>query len=242
MPVESAGRLTALFTKRPVAGLVKTRLCPPLDLDQAACLAEAMLRDALETCVRSSAFRTALLFAPPEEGEWFRREFPEPGDQRAQQGKDLGERLARFFETAFTRGTRTAVAIGSDQPLVTAARIAEAHAALESGADCVLGPDLGGGYYLIGLRASLPELFTEVRMSEASTCQATVRLAGERGLEHRMLPPLSDVDVADDLARLRADLEDWFARGGSGDPGFPRRTHALLRGPLAQPWSRTAVP
>ncbi len=230
-----ASRLTALFTKRPAPGEVKTRLCPPLTPDQAAHLAEALLRDTVERCL-AGEFRTVLAFAPAEGAGWFRTHFPELGDQRAQVGPGLGERLALFVADSFARGeARSLVVIGSDQPLVPLARLHEAHRALENGADCVLGPDPGGGYYLIGLAHSVPELFTEVRMSSAGMCAATEALARERGLTVERLAEHFDVDTPADLERLCAELAPLPTRGAP-DSRFLRHTrHALAELSLLHP-------
>jgi rSAM/selenodomain-associated transferase 1 len=218
-------RLTALFTKRPTPGEAKTRLCPPLTPAEAGRLAEAMLRDTVERCL-AGEFRTVLAFAPPEASAWFRGTFPELEDQRAQLGADLGERLARFVADSFARGeARSLVVIGSDQPLVPLTRIEEAHRALERGAGCVLGPDPGGGYYLIGLARSVPELFTAVPMSSRGMCDATEALAREHGLAVERLAEHGDVDTPADLERLCAALADQHA---TGDMPFLRHTRRAL--------------
>lgn len=220
-----ASRLTALFTKRPLPGEVKTRLVPPLTPAQAARLAEAMLRDTVARCVRGE-FRTALVFAPSAEAAWFRREFPELPDQRPQLGDGLGPRLARFAAEVFAHEeARTLVVIGSDQPLVPLARLHEAHRLLEEGAGCVLGPDPGGGYYLIGLDRSVPELFTGVPMSSADMCAATEALARARGLRVERLAEDLDVDVAADLEQLRRELT---VLDRERDEDFPRHTWRAL--------------
>ncbi|HEX6883496.1 MAG TPA: TIGR04282 family arsenosugar biosynthesis glycosyltransferase [Planctomycetota bacterium] len=199
-------RLTAIFAKHPTPGAVKTRLCPPLAPREAAHLAEAMLRDGVARA-RAGTFRTALVFAPAERAGWFQGAFPEVEEQWPQVGAGLGQRLAHHVARVFERGlARTLVIVGSDQPLVPLARLEEAHARLEEGADCVLGPDLGGGYYLVGLRRSVPELFTEVRMSSADMAAATLRLARARGLSVAELPAHPDVDLPADLEHLRAAL------------------------------------
>lgn len=199
-------RLTALFSKQPTPGAVKTRLCPPLAPGQAARLAEAMLRDSVARSL-AGEFRSALVFAPAAAAPWFRSAFPELPDQRAQLGLDLGQRLARFVADAFAaREARSLVVIGSDQPTVPLTRLHEAHGLLEDGADCVLGPDPGGGYYLIGLARSVPELFSGVRMSSAGMCAATEALARARGLRVARLAEHADVDTPADLERLCAEL------------------------------------
>jgi rSAM/selenodomain-associated transferase 1 len=200
-------RLTAIFTKHPTPGEVMTRLSPPLSPAAAARLAEAMLRDTVARC-RGGRFRTVLVVTPPERAAWFAAEFAELGAPALQDGAELGERLARFTGGVFARTeAATLVVVGSDQPLVPAARIEEAHRALEAGAGCVLGPDRGGGYYLIGLARPAPELFTAVAMSSAGMCAATAELACAHGLTVVLLPEHGDVDVPADLERLRAELE-----------------------------------
>jgi hypothetical protein len=213
-----------------VAGLVKTRLCPPLGPGEAALLAEGMLRDVVERCLACQDFRTALFHHPAEDRPWFAASFPAVSDLRPQQGSGLAERLANAFDEVLNgRDVETLVVIGSDQPLVGTARVVEAHRALEDGADLVLGPDLGGGYYLIGLRASCPALFTEVGMSSPGMCAATVELAEGLGLTVRRLEVGYDVDVKADLKRLRKDLDRWRTNGGADARDFPVHTAAVLQ-------------
>lgn len=217
-------RLTTLFAKLPRAGEVKTRLCPPLTGLEAAGLAEAMLADGLARCLGTSGFRTQLAVHPPGSEPWFRARFPELGDLVAQQGGDLGQRLAAHFERAFARERLgSAVVLGSDAPEVPLARVLEAHERLEDGADLVLGPDGGGGYYLVGLRRPASALFTEVEMSQPGMYARTLELARDRRLVVAELERGEDVDTPADLERLRAhvqgaqgstlrELRRWFAR------------------------------
>lgn len=223
-------RRTAIFAKHPHPGRVKTRLCPPLSSAEAACLAEGMLQDAVERCLACPQFRTVLFFTPARERAWFRRTFPGLADLRTQRGEGLAERLANAFSNLFEEEvSSTVVAIGSDQPLLSTRRIAEAHEALEDRADVVLGPDLGGGYYLVGLRAPYPELFTRVEMSSERMCAATLEFARRLGLSVELLERGYDVDVERDLVRLRADLAAWRARGADLDADFPRHTDRRLQ-------------
>jgi hypothetical protein len=204
--MEPPPRTTALFAKHPTPGLVKTRLCPPLAPEGAARLAEAMLRDGVARCLAGD-FTTVLAFAPAEAAPWFRATFPQVADQRAQVGPDLGRRLAHFASEFFARAPHSSlVVVGSDQPLVPLARLEEAHRALEDGAECVLGPDTGGGYYLIGLTRSVPELFTAVPMSSAGMLAATRGVARACGLAMAELPEHPDVDTPLDLERLLGEL------------------------------------
>ena len=49
-----------VMAKEPVAGRVKTRLCPPCSPEEAAGLAEAALADTLDAALRSGADRVVL--------------------------------------------------------------------------------------------------------------------------------------------------------------------------------------
>jgi len=221
-----ARRRTAVFTKHPAPGRVKTRLCPPLSPSQAAALSEAMLRDLVERLAAASDLETALRFAPAAAAAWFAAGFPGLADRAPQVGPDLGHRLARHFEDEARRDPpATAVVVGSDVPLLPVALVREAHAALGAGADLVLSPDGGGGYALVGLRGSHPELFTRVAMSSGDTCARTVALARERGLEVELLEESLDVDREPDLRRLARLLAGRAPDG----PGYPVRTALLLR-------------
>jgi rSAM/selenodomain-associated transferase 1 len=231
MAASIAGRLTAIVTKAPEEGRVKTRLSPALRPAEAARLAEAMLRDTVARALADASSRPVLAFTPDGAAAWFRRAFPAIAEQRPQRGEGLGARLARLFEELLAApDARSLVAVGSDQPLLPPGVVRRAHEALERGADLVVGPDAGGGYYLIGARVAHPELFLDVPMSTPDMCAATVALARDRGLEVELLEEAYDVDVPADLRRLAADLEDLVARGTADGPDFPLHTHRWLRG------------
>jgi rSAM/selenodomain-associated transferase 1 len=194
------GRLTTIFAKKPEPGAVKTRLSPPLTAGEAAELALAMLDDTVEKCAACGGFATQI--AAAGELEWFRRRYPEV-EVVPQEGGDLGERLARCFERASReRDGWTLACVGADSPQVPARRIEAAHGALERGADLVLGPDRGGGYYLVALRRPCERLFTEVAMSTPTMCARTIELARSLDLRVELLEEDYDVDGPEDLLRL----------------------------------------
>jgi hypothetical protein len=221
------GRLSGIFAKQPVPGRVKTRLVPPLSPEGAAHLALAMLDDAVgRGSAREAASRSRLVFAPEEAEPWFRERYGARLELAPQRGAGLGERLAQFFEQALAEsGVRTVLAVGTDAPLVPAARLAEAHTALEAGADLVLGPDRGGGYYLVGLRAPAARLFLDVPMSTPTMCAATEALARRLGLAVMRLAPEDDVDVPADLLALAERL----LHAPPGESCLAGATRAALR-------------
>ena len=72
--------------------------------------------------------------------------------------------------------------------------------------DLVVGPTYDGGYYLVGTKASHPELFTPDGMGASSALEKLLSRARTLELSIGFTPPWYDIDVADDLSRLAAQL------------------------------------
>ena len=198
-------RLTTVMAKRPVPGEVKTRLCPPLAPEGAAELALAMLDDTVLKCAGCGEFETSI--AASWDLAWFRERYPGVREIVPQEGRDLADRLARCFEKAAAAHPGWSLAcVGADSPQVPVERIVEAHAAIESGADLVLGPDHGGGYYLVALARPVAEVFTRVAMSTPTMRERTIEIARELGLRVQLLAKDFDVDTPADLERLAGDV------------------------------------
>jgi len=216
-------RRTLIFSKQPTPGAVKTRLVPTLSPELAAELAQAMLDDRVQSGFLCHDFSAALAIAPAEAVDWARDRYPHL-EVTVQRGADLAARMAHAFESTCAPG-RSVVIVGSDCPLLAARTVVDAHAALEAGADIALAPDSGGGYCLIGLRRSRPELF-QLEMSTSNMFAQTVRVAEEAGMRVELLPEHYDVDEPADLERLTLDLE---AGGETQQRAFPRRTFDFLK-------------
>jgi hypothetical protein len=128
---------------------------------------------------------------------------------------DLGERMARSLFIAFRAGMERVVIIGTDCPGLNANLIAKAFHQLYSH-DLVLGPALDGGYYLIGLRYFISELFTDINWGTAEVLQQTVAIAKTLDVSVAYLPQLADVDRPEDLPIW--EMRPLRRRGqGSGD-------------------------
>jgi hypothetical protein len=198
----SVGRRLLLFTKPAREGRVKTRLIGDLTPREAALLHQAFLDDLLAR-LRPGDFDLRLAWAL-DEGESM-PEGPVPGV--AQRGEDLGARLYHALADA-AAAARFVAAVGSDHPTLPLAAVEEAFAALEAGAEIVLGPAEDGGYYLIALAAERvsPRLFEGIAWSTDRVLDATLTRCAELGLAPHLLAPASDVDTPADLARLAETL------------------------------------
>ncbi len=193
-----------VLAKEPVAGRVKTRLCPPCSPTEAAAVAEAALADTLGAAVASGADRVVLSL-DGQPGPWC-----PPGVEIVHQGDgDLATRLAVTWQA--TRGP--ALQIGMDTPQADAPILAAAMAQLaDHGVDAILGPALDGGWWAIGFRLPQPGAFVGVPTSRPDTGRRQLARLQERGLVTRLLPALRDVDTwADALVVAQCHPQRRFA-------------------------------
>jgi uncharacterized protein len=181
-----------VIAKAPVAGRVKTRLCPPCTPAQAAAVAEAALADTL-IAVAATPARRRLLALDGLPGPWLPGGFevvPQPSG-------GLGDRLA----DAFARAGGPAFLVGMDTPQVTPAVLRDAVGRLAD-VDAVLGPAADGGYWGIGLRRPDAAVFAGVPMSTAHTGLAQRERLRALGLRVGDLPALRDVDTYADACAV----------------------------------------
>lgn len=186
-----------VFARTPEPGAAKTRLIPRLGAAGAAELHARMTRRALDTACAAFPGAVELCCAPDAAHPSFR----DIGAVRLEeQGPgDLGERMHR----ALARAVGPALLIGSDCPALTPGYLHAAAAALESGAEAVIGPAEDGGYVLIGARRSVPALFTGIEWGSAGVLDAQRERLRALGWRWAELARLWDVDRPADLERLR---------------------------------------
>jgi len=194
-----------VVAKRPEPGQTKTRLCPPLQPEQAAGLYECFLRDTLDIMRKVQDVTRVVNYLPVDEADYFTRLAPD-FEQLPQVGASLGARLNYALSHYLTDGYQRAVIMDSDSPTLPPDHVAWAFAELEE-ADVVLGPCDDGGYYLIGLNAPNPRLLLDVQMSTPRVMEDTLALAREEGLSTALLPTWYDIDTIDSLHRLQRELQ-----------------------------------
>jgi rSAM/selenodomain-associated transferase 1 len=222
-----------IFAKAPIPGQVKTRLCPPLTPDEAATLHGSFVLDQLErTKAAIARFKLPLdryLACAPSSAPVFFKIMEERQGIRLvdQVGEDLGARMHQAFETLFSRGYKHVLIVGTDTPTLPFEQYKQAYAFLESH-DLVLGPALDGGYYLIGLSRSIPELFTGIPWSTEHVLTLTQEKARMLGLKMALIAPWRDVDTIDDLRAL-IEAESLDAKKPENQRVFSNRTAGALQ-------------
>jgi rSAM/selenodomain-associated transferase 1 len=180
-----------LMAKAPRPGRVKTRLCPPASLEQAATIAAAALADTIDVLAATPVARHTIVLSG---------RYPTPAGWHAldQRGTGLAERLAHAYADTALPATASLL-VGADTPQLTVDLMATAASALDDGADAVFGPAHDGGWWALGLRdPAHGAALREVPMSTPDTGRRTLAALYARGLSVAMLPALRDVDVAAD--------------------------------------------
>lgn len=189
-----------IFVKNPLAGKTKTRLAQDVGNEMALAMYGQMMDYTRRQALQLSGVNRRLLYSEmvPETDMWSTGGF----ERSVQQGEDLGERMERAFQDAFAAGAERVIIIGSDCPGITSDLLVTAFAALQQ-TDVVLGPAIDGGYYLLGMRRLIPELFREMEWSTESVADLTRQRIADQDLSLTELAALSDVDY----------LEDWLSYG-----------------------------
>ena len=205
-----------VMARVPLIGAVKTRLAARIGAERAYQVYAAMLADLAD--------RLRLL---PSQVTWMwtpaglpRPSFGERARHADQCAGDLGARMAQAIAARHGATGRPVLVLGVDAPHIQLAWLREAATALQRGTDVVLGPALDGGYWTIGVRQPMAELFRNVPWGTNAVLATTKMHARAAGRTVFELPPTFDIDTWEDLLRLRAVV--------TADPAVLPRTAALL--------------
>lgn len=210
-----------IFAKAPIPGEVKTRLCPPLDHEEAASLHGSLVLDAIERTKGLQGITLYVAGSPDISHPFFKVMEGRYGARLLeQQGPDLGTRMQRAMQDASDDGCSPVLLTGTDLPTLPRANLVEG-LKLAKVHDVVLGPTADGGYYLIALRKMVPDLFQGPAWSTPSVFADTRKKVEAAGLTLGLLPECRDLDQPDDL-------HAFIALCGK-DRNMTKRTEGALR-------------
>ncbi|MDH5218295.1 MAG: TIGR04282 family arsenosugar biosynthesis glycosyltransferase [Gammaproteobacteria bacterium] len=197
-------RALIIFAKAPVPGYAKTRLIPELGEQGAADLHKALCLRTIKQSISPVEWDTLLWCAPDQQARFFQDIKKTHGlDLFDQPEGDLGQKMFNAFEQVLEKYDQ-AVIIGTDCPVMEAARVRQAFAALSDGFAAVINPAEDGGYVLLGLKKSQPIVFKDIKWGGADVYLHTMQHMDEARLSYKELEVLWDVDDADDLKRYLA--------------------------------------
>ncbi len=190
------------LTKWPESGRVKTRLAQRMGQAKAAQLYSQFVLDLADTLIALPC-DTLCFYDPSVDAERFEQWLGPQHTYIAQQGHDLGQRMAAAFSWAFNQQYNRIIVIGTDSPDLPQAFLQQALDALNS-YDMTIGPSQDGGYYLIGFSKSgfRSNVFDDIAWSTCQVYQQTCDQITQTDCRVHTLPGWYDVDTQADLRHL----------------------------------------
>lgn len=191
-----------IFIKNPELGKVKTRLAKSIGDQNALEVYKILIRKTHAVAIKVLSNR--LLFYSNEittSDIWD----PEHYHKYLQVEGDLGDKMKAAFKVAFDAKNKKVIIIGSDCYDLSEGIIEEAFDELDS-SDAVIGPANDGGYYLLGMKTYMPEVFNTIKWSTSSVFSKTMDRFKLLNQSVVVLPELIDIDELSDLKASSFDL------------------------------------
>ncbi|MEQ9468527.1 MAG: TIGR04282 family arsenosugar biosynthesis glycosyltransferase [Ekhidna sp.] len=204
--------LLMIFVKNLIPGMVKTRLAKDIGIDKALDVYQELVHHTHKITKKIEVDKSVYYSEYVEiEDIW------DNGDYKltSQKGFKLGEKMTNAFDEAFDSYNKVVI-IGSDCYDLNSKTIKLAFEMLEEN-DVVVGPAKDGGYYLLGMKEFLPQLFKDKEYSTDTVLQELLREAEELELSVYKLPELNDIDTLEDL---KATDIDWENLGEDAEVDF----------------------
>jgi len=232
--VRSSGsdRVLVIMAKAPRQGAVKTRLARSLSPESVTAFYRCLLDDTLALARSLNNVEVAIMCPASDATELLQL----AGNETrvvAQMGEGLAAGLDSVFAYFSEGHQRRIIAFNSDSPHLPRSVLEGAFETLAAH-DVVVGPTHDGGYYLVGAKASHPALFANDGMGTSSALERLLSRMRTLGLSVGLAQPFYDIDVADDLTRLSAELRVAPARA-------PRTAEWLREWQLAAAQLRTGT-
>ncbi len=223
-------RALIIFTRVPEENKTKTRLMPHYSPAQCVGLHVAMLKD-LAVQIKSIANETAVFiyYTPAADISVLENIFGTKICYKLQAEGELGEKMYKAIAETLEAGYELVNLMGSDIPEVTAKDIEEAFKILEN-KDVVFGPTLDGGYYLVGMKKPICEIFNIESYGGASVFEDTKRAVKNMGLEPGYCRKCSDIDTSSDIEEylVRMEHDEAFRKTNTGRYLLDNRKIAII--------------
>ena len=224
--------MLVIMAKAPRPGAVKTRLAPSLSPDSVTSFYSCLLDDTLALAQSLEGVEVAIM-CPESDVNGLVRLAGNGASVVAQKGEGLAAGLTSVFAHFAQQRRRRTIAFNSDSPHLPRSVLEDAFEMLASH-DVVVGPTHDGGYYLVGAKAFHPTLFASDGMGTSTALERLLARARSLELSLGFAVPFYDIDVADDLTRLAAELRLAPARA-------PRTAAWLKEWELTASRSRTGT-
>jgi uncharacterized protein len=198
------GCVLVIMAKAPRSGAVKTRLVPSLSTEAVVDFYCCLLEDTLALARSLNDVEVAIM-CPESDVNELAHLVGNEAKVVAQKGEGLAGGLTSVFAHFADGHHRPTIAFNSDSPHLPRSVLEDSFEILAAH-DLVVGPTHDGGYYLVGAKASHLTLFAHDGMGTSSALERLLSRTQVLDLSVGFAAPFYDIDVADDLTRLSAEL------------------------------------
>ena len=205
MHSSASDRVLVIMAKAPRPGAVKTRLLAASLSPSAVTAFYICLLDDTLALARSLGNVEVAIMCPEADVNELAQLAGSEVCVVAQRGEGLAAGLTSVFAHFSRDHHRRTIAFNSDSPHLPRSVLDAAFETLAAH-DVVVGPTHDGGYYLVGAKASHVSLFANDGMGTSSALERLLSNARALELSVGFVDPFYDIDVADDLTRLAAEL------------------------------------
>lgn len=197
-----------IFVRKPELGKVKTRLAASIGVEAALAVYQQLLKhtQAISSSLQCDKY-VFYVDEIEEEDIWHQGYL-----KLLQAQKDLGGRMKAAFTQLFEKGHQRICIIGSDCFDLTPSLITSSFSLLHQH-DVVIGPAKDGGYYLLGMRGEIKDVFDGIEWSTEKVLVQTQEKIIQHGLSSALLPVLTDVDTIHDVPE---EVLNELKQGGVG--------------------------
>ena len=188
--------LLIIFTRNPELGKVKTRLSSDIG-DVAALKIYNFLLEHTQDITRDIKVEKRVYYSDhinmydPWKEPFY--------SKKLQKGNDLGDRMLHAFQEGFKDDFTNIILIGSDLYDLTQSDIENSFEKLKRD-EIVIGPAKDGGYYLIGLKNPIPEIFKNKKWGTSTVLKETLKNLDGKSVS--LLPEKIDIDYYEDLEQF----------------------------------------
>jgi rSAM/selenodomain-associated transferase 1 len=188
-----------IFTRYPEIGKTKTRLIPLLGAKGAADLHRTLTEQTVSMVKQqqqTAQIKITIHFSGGNHAlmqNWLGTDL----EYCPQSHGDLGQKMQQAVLRSFSQGASRVIIIGTDCPDLTGDILETAFQSLEN-VDIAIGPAQDGGYYLLGLRYPIPELFDHIDWGTERVLTQTQTHIAQKHYKTYYLPVLRDIDRPED--------------------------------------------
>ncbi len=190
--------LLLIFTRNPELGKCKTRLAAKVG-DHTALEIYTFLLEHTHNITKEVRAAKEVHYSEEiwENDIWGNTHY----HKKAQQGKDLGERMLNAFNEGFEAGYENIIIIGSDMYDLSTDDLNAAFEELHK-TDFVVGPAEDGGYYLLGMTKIKASLFKNKAWGTNTVLKSTLNDLKNESV--KLLKIKNDVDLYEDIQYIEA--------------------------------------